>query len=124
MDVTLTLSLINRHPFTPQSREDTLHSGLLQLPARTTVLLSDMEMAEGTIGETGKRGQKNLTWILTRLGNSTGVRNLQALSRTMTSQTIEYLFPFAAPYQFPTDLSFIILTEGNASPFAEVMIGI
>lgn len=105
VNVTLSLSLINRHPFTPQSREDRLHSGLLQLPARTTVLLSDMEMAEGTIEETG-------------------VRSLQALRQTMTSQTLDYLFPFAAPYQFPTDLSFIILTEGNASPFAETQLNL
>lgn len=54
VELPLSLPVINTRPFTPESRDDTLHSGLLQLPAGTVVLVSDMDMEEGKMEEAGK----------------------------------------------------------------------
>ncbi|KAF8514049.1 hypothetical protein JB92DRAFT_2920727 [Gautieria morchelliformis] len=105
VDVPLTLSLINTRLFAPESRNETLHAGLLQLPAGTTILLSDSGVQEGKITETG-------------------VKNIQTLRNVLTTQTLDYHFPFVAPYQFPTDLSFILLTEGKNSTFVETLVDI
>ncbi|KAF8582639.1 hypothetical protein K439DRAFT_1635083 [Ramaria rubella] len=101
--VPLSLPLINSHPFSPESRKETLHSGLLQLPAGTTVLLSDSGVQEGKITESG-------------------LKNIQALQNALTMQTVDYHFPFASPYQFPTDLSFILITEGKKCAFGETQL--
>jgi len=91
--------------FNPESHNDDLHSGLLQLPAGCTVLISESGIQEGQI-------------------NTTGIKNIQALRNVLLLQTIDYQFPFSAPYQFSTDLSFIILAEGRASPIAQTQITI
>lgn len=53
-EMPLSLQVINTRPFTPESRDDTLYSGLLQLPAGTTVLVSDITMEEGKVNDAGK----------------------------------------------------------------------
>lgn len=45
--------------------------------------------------------------------------NLKALQDVMTSQSLPYVFPFSQ-FSFPTDLGFIILTEGRKSAFFQV----
>lgn len=53
IDVPLTLPLLNTSLFSPESRQEKLHAGLLQLPAGTTILFSDSGVQEGKINETG-----------------------------------------------------------------------
>lgn len=117
VDVPLTLSLMNTRLFSPESRDESLHAGLLQLPAGSTILLSDSGIQEGAVTETGTLPATSLSQGFI---GTVGVKNIQALRNALTMQTINYHFPFVSPYQFPTDLSFIVLTEGKKSAFVEV----
>ena len=49
----MSLSLLNGKSFFPISKEEDLHAGRLQLPAGTTVIITDNAMAEGRVSETG-----------------------------------------------------------------------
>ncbi|KAF8582223.1 hypothetical protein K439DRAFT_1635531 [Ramaria rubella] len=51
-----------------------------------------------------------------------GLKNIQALQNVLTMQTVDYHFPFASPYQFPTDISFIFITEGKKCAFGETQL--
>jgi hypothetical protein len=51
--IPLTLDLLNNVPFVPESREEDLHSGLLQLPQASTVLISEGGIREGKLIERG-----------------------------------------------------------------------
>ena len=49
----MSLSLLNGKSFFPISKEEDLHAGRLQLPAGTTVVITDNAMTEGRVSETG-----------------------------------------------------------------------
>lgn len=49
----LSLDYLNRHSFEPESKDEDLHAGTLQLPPRTVVLVSDHGMEEGRLDQKG-----------------------------------------------------------------------
>jgi hypothetical protein len=57
LSVTLPLSLplLNTSAFTPESKNEDLHAGYLQLPAGCTVLVTESGVAEGKLVEKGIR---------------------------------------------------------------------
>ncbi|KZT57345.1 hypothetical protein CALCODRAFT_555422 [Calocera cornea HHB12733] len=97
----LSIKYLNEVPFAPSSslRDDSeeLRSGVLQLAPGTVVVVDERNIAEGKLGEQG-------------------VRNIATMQAVITGQTLGYAFPFSS-YEFPTDLSFIILASGSKSPF-------
>ncbi|KAI0646777.1 mini-chromosome maintenance replisome factor-domain-containing protein [Trametes meyenii] len=93
----LSLDALNKSRFTPESKDEDLHSGILQVPQGTVLLIS-----EGGVGE----GQ-----LLER-----GVMNVRALQDVMKGQTLPYIFPFSQ-FSFPTDIGCIVLSEGRKSTF-------
>ncbi|KAF8314823.1 uncharacterized protein EI90DRAFT_2947780 [Cantharellus anzutake] len=95
----LSISFMNESRFQPQSVDEELLSGCLQLPAGTVVLVSDSAVSEGTLHETG-------------------VRNVAALKQCVRNQTLDYIFPYSS-FPFQTDLEFIALAQGRTSPFVE-----
>ncbi|KAI6043125.1 putative alanine racemase-domain-containing protein [Pisolithus marmoratus] len=95
--IPLSLELLNTRSFTPESREEDLHSGYLQLPAGTTILLTESALREGKVTEKG-------------------LMNIQAIQEIMNSQTLDYIFPFSR-FTFETDISTIVLAEGRKSAF-------
>ncbi|KAH6918815.1 putative alanine racemase-domain-containing protein [Coprinopsis sp. MPI-PUGE-AT-0042] len=96
---TLPLSLhhVNDTSFYPESKEEDLHSGWLQLPKGSLCIISELALTEGTISERG-------------------LLNLKQVQDMMTSQTLDYAFPFSR-YSFETDVSFIALVPGKKSAF-------
>lgn len=112
----LTLDFMNNRSFAPESKNEDLHSGMLQLPAGTVVLVTESGIQEGKVLEKGKSSLKN-----SLLGHSpvSGVRNVQALQEVMKFQTLHYNFPFSQ-FSFPTELNFIVLSEGKKSALCEV----
>lgn len=53
MVIPLSLELLNTKTFVPESREEDLHSGYLQLPSGTTLLLTEDGVQEGKVIEKG-----------------------------------------------------------------------
>lgn len=102
--VPLSLELLNTKSFTPESREEDLHSGYLQLPAGTTILLTESALREGKVTEKG-------------------LMNIRAIQEMMNSQTLDYTFPFSR-FTFETDISTIVLVEGRKSTFFETSLNI
>jgi hypothetical protein len=45
--------------------------------------------------------------------------NIRAAQEMMKSQTLDYVFPYSG-FQFETDVSFIVTTEGKKSTFFQV----
>jgi hypothetical protein len=45
--------------------------------------------------------------------------NIRTTQEVITSQTIRYKFPFSE-FPFPTDVSFLVLSEGSKSAFFKV----
>ncbi|KAH9925300.1 putative alanine racemase-domain-containing protein [Fomitopsis serialis] len=93
----LSLPLLNKDPFAPESKDEDLHSGALQLPQGTVLLVTEDGIQEGRLVDRG-------------------VLNVRALQEVMTTQTLSYAFPFSA-FSFPTDIACIILSEGSKSAF-------
>jgi len=93
---------MNNRSFAPESKNEDLHSGMLQLPAGTVVLVTESGIQEGKVLEKG-------------------VRNVQALQEVMKFQTLHYNFPFSQ-FSFPTELNFIVLSEGKKSALCETSI--
>ncbi|KAI6167199.1 mini-chromosome maintenance replisome factor-domain-containing protein [Pisolithus thermaeus] len=104
MPVSLSLELLNTKSFTPESREEDLHSGYLQLPAGTTILLTESALREGNVTEKG-------------------LMNIRAIQEIMTSQTLHYTFPFSR-FTFETDISAIVLVEGRKSTFFQTSLNV
>lgn len=96
----LSLASLNKDPCAPESRDEDLHSGALQLPAGTVLLLSEGGVCEGQLFERG-------------------LLNVRALQEVMSGQMLSYIFPFSQ-FQFPTDISCIVLCEGTKSAFFKV----
>ncbi|KAI0670668.1 mini-chromosome maintenance replisome factor-domain-containing protein [Trametes maxima] len=93
----LSLDVLNKSRFTPESKDEDLHAGVLQLPQGTVLLISEGGVCEGQLLERG-------------------VFNVRALQDVMNAQTLSYVFPFSQ-FSFPTDISCIVLGEGRRSTF-------
>ncbi|KDR81393.1 hypothetical protein GALMADRAFT_134836 [Galerina marginata CBS 339.88] len=100
----LTLDAINSTPFYPESKDEDLHSGFLQQPKGSILLLTEGGVTEGGI-------------------SSKGVTNIRSAQQMMKDQTLEYAFPFS-DFQFETDVNFLITTEGRQSTFFKTDINI
>ncbi|EKM82874.1 hypothetical protein AGABI1DRAFT_104708 [Agaricus bisporus var. burnettii JB137-S8] len=81
----LSLNTINETPFCPESKNEDLHSGWLQVPQGTLYLLTESGITEGSV-------------------RNKGLENLRAVQDMMNGQTLDYVFPFSR-FTFPTDTS-------------------
>ncbi|KAF9532404.1 putative alanine racemase-domain-containing protein [Crepidotus variabilis] len=97
--IQLSLDTLNTTPFCPESKDEDLHSGWLQLPVGSIVILNEGAVTEGTV-------------------SNRGVSNIRVVQEAMQSQTLEYVFPFSN-YRFETDINFVVLTESKNSTFFE-----
>ncbi|KAI0340694.1 hypothetical protein BDW22DRAFT_1486089 [Trametopsis cervina] len=93
----LSLDVLNKSPFAPESKNEDLHSGALQLPQGSVLLVTEHGIQEGKLVERG-------------------LSNISTLQEVMSSQTLAYHFPFSQ-FSFPTDIGCIVLTEGKKSAF-------
>ncbi|KAJ7074392.1 hypothetical protein C8F01DRAFT_1043556 [Mycena amicta] len=93
----LSLDTINTSSFCPESKNEDLHSGRLQLPRGTVCVVTEGGVTEGSIVERA-------------------LMNIRAMQEAMTSQTLEYIFPFST-FSFQTDIAFVLLVEGRKSAF-------
>ncbi|KAJ7197275.1 mini-chromosome maintenance replisome factor-domain-containing protein, partial [Mycena pura] len=100
----LSLDVLNGSSFSPESRNEDLHSGRLQLPRGSVCVVTEGGITEGGL-------------------NDRGVMNLRALQEMMTGQTLEYIFPFSR-FAFQTDVAFVVLSEGRKSTFFQTHINI
>jgi len=98
----LSLERLNTQKFAPESVNEDLHGGFLQLPKGTVLLLSDKEVEEGQLSDKG-------------------MRNLAAIRDVAKQQTLRYEFPFSN-FSFETDISIIMLTSGRTSAFCETYV--
>jgi len=53
LTVPLSLDLLNKENFSPESKDEDLHSGYLQVPHGTTLLLTENNLQEGKLVEKG-----------------------------------------------------------------------
>ena len=116
----LSIPFLNESTFLPKSVEEDLHSGVLQLPKGTAVLVSDGTVSEGTLNNGAKRGALSIAIRVCSISQFlAGVLNVRALKQCISSQTIAYSFPFN-DFSFSTDLNFLVLTQDKKSPFVDV----
>ncbi|KAG6864148.1 hypothetical protein C0991_012126 [Blastosporella zonata] len=95
--IPLSLETLNNTSFIPESKHEDLHSGWLQLPKGSVCLFTEGGVTEGKVSERG-------------------ITNLRAVQETMSTQTLEYVFPFSR-FSFETDVAFVVLIEGKKSAF-------
>ncbi|KAG7452905.1 uncharacterized protein BT62DRAFT_925445 [Guyanagaster necrorhizus] len=100
--IPLSLSTVNATPFIPESKDEDLHSGWLQLPKGSICVVTEAGIQEGNIVERG-------------------LLNLRAMQEMMTSQILEYVFPFSS-FSFETDVVFLVLCEGSKSAFFQTLV--
>nr|GAT58009.1 predicted protein [Mycena chlorophos] len=93
----LSLNTLNTSHFAPESKDEDLHSGRLQLPRGTVCVVTEGGVTEGSLVERG-------------------LTNIRALQDAISSQTLDYVFPFSR-FSFQTDMAFVILSEGRKSAF-------
>ena len=96
----LSLDLLNSARFAPESINEDLHSGYLQLAHGTTMLMTEDGIQEGKLVERG-------------------VLNVRTIQQVINTQTLDYKFPFSE-FSFPTDVSFVILAQGSKSALFQV----
>src|SRR5712691_3323951 len=96
----LSLDLLNSVPFSPESVNEDLLSGYLQLAHGTTMLMTEGGIQEGKLVERG-------------------VLNVQAIQQVINTQTHAYKVPFRE-FSFPTDIGFVILAQGTKSALFQV----
>jgi hypothetical protein len=96
----LTLDLLNSVPFAPESVNEDLHSGYLQLAHGTTMLMTEGGIQEGKLVEQG-------------------VLNVRAIQEVISTQTLAYKFPFSE-FSFSTDIGFVVLAQGTKSALFQV----
>ncbi|KAG6811868.1 hypothetical protein H0H92_005444 [Tricholoma furcatifolium] len=101
----LSLETLNATSFTPESKNEDLHSGWLQLPKGSLSLMTEGGVEEGTVSERA------------------GLTNLHAFQEMMNTQTIEYVFPFSR-FSFDTDVAVVVLVEGAKSAFFQTDINV
>ncbi|TFY70334.1 hypothetical protein EVG20_g2670 [Dentipellis fragilis] len=100
----LSLEMLNTLPFTPENKNEDLHSGVLQVASGTTFLITEDVVKEGKLLEQG-------------------VLNVMAVQNVMTTQSLSYKFPFSE-FTFPTDINFVLLSPGRNSAFFKADINI
>ncbi|KAF8892672.1 mini-chromosome maintenance replisome factor-domain-containing protein [Infundibulicybe gibba] len=100
----MSLPVINTTNFFPESRQEDLHSGWLQLPKGSTCIITEGGVNEGSVAERG-------------------IMNLRAIQKMMSAQTLEYVFPFSR-FEFETDVSMVVICEGRKSAFFQTNINI
>jgi len=93
--LSLTLDLLNSALFAPESVNEDLRSGYLQLAQGTAVFMTESGIEEGKLIERG-------------------VLNVRVVQQVIDTQTLAYKFPFSE-FSFPTDINFVILAEGTKS---------
>jgi len=98
--LSLSLDLLNSVSFVPESVNEDLHSGYLQLAHSTTMLMTEGGIQEGKLVERG-------------------VLNVRAIQQVINTQTLAYKFPFSE-FSFPTDISFVVLAQGTNSALFQV----
>ena len=96
----LSLDLLNSARFAPESINEDLHSGYLQLAHGTTMLITEGGIQEGKLVERG-------------------VLNVRTIQQVISTQTLDYKFPFSE-FSFPTDISFVVLAQGSKSALFQV----
>ncbi|KLO11990.1 hypothetical protein SCHPADRAFT_830184 [Schizopora paradoxa] len=97
--LSLSLERLNSQKFIPESVDEDLHAGFLQLPKGSVLLLSDNEVEEGQLSDKG-------------------MRNLVAIQELAKQQTLRYEFPFSN-FSFETEVIVIMLTGSRKSAFCE-----
>ncbi|KIM49017.1 hypothetical protein M413DRAFT_92981 [Hebeloma cylindrosporum] len=100
----LVLDALNNTPFQPKSKDEDLHSGLLQQPKGAILLLTEGAVKEGGI-------------------LSEGVMSIRSVQQMLKHQTLEYTFPFSG-FEFETDVNVVVTTEGRQSIVFETDINI
>ncbi|RDB21489.1 Mini-chromosome maintenance complex-binding protein [Hypsizygus marmoreus] len=96
----ISLHTLNDTSFAPESKNEDLHSGWLQLPAGSVCVVTEGGVTEGGVFERG-------------------LANLRAVQEAMNAQTLEYVFPFSR-FAFETDIAFVVLSEGRKSTFFQI----
>jgi Mini-chromosome maintenance replisome factor len=96
----LSLDLLNSARFAPESVNEDLHSGYLQLAHGTTMLMTEGGIQEGKLVDRG-------------------VLNVRTIQQVINTQTLDYKFPFSE-FSFPTDISFVVLAQGSKSTLFQV----
>ncbi|KAF9459336.1 mini-chromosome maintenance replisome factor-domain-containing protein [Collybia nuda] len=100
----LSLHTLNTTSFSPESKKENLHSGWLQLPSGSICVVTEGGVTEGGILERG-------------------LANLRALQKMITSQVLEYIFPYSR-FSFDTEVGFLILSEGRKSTFFQTSVNL
>ncbi|KAJ2916057.1 hypothetical protein MD484_g4390, partial [Candolleomyces efflorescens] len=113
----LSLGVLNSTPFIPESKDEDLHSGWLQLPKGSLCVVSEIALEEGQILEKGASVARICIDQPLRLPQ--GVLNLRTVQDAIAYQTVDYVFPFSR-FSFETDISFLVLSGGSSSPFFKV----
>ncbi|KAF7974056.1 hypothetical protein HWV62_13457 [Athelia sp. TMB] len=122
----LSLPLLNTASFVPESKDEDLHAGYLQLPAGCTVLVTESGVAEGKVVEKGlppSSHKLDLILMLRWICGAAGIVNIKALQDVLHAQTLPYVFPYSS-FAFPTDLGFVLLAEGRKSAFFQTNVTI
>ncbi|KAF9479744.1 hypothetical protein BDN70DRAFT_878513 [Pholiota conissans] len=102
--LSLSLDTLNRGSYSPESKDEDLHSGRLQLPKSSILVINEGAITEGAV-------------------NATGVANIRAIQEMMKSQTLDYVFPYSG-FQFETDVTFITTTDSKKSAFFQTDVNI
>ncbi|KAJ3562296.1 hypothetical protein NP233_g9665 [Leucocoprinus birnbaumii] len=99
-------------PSSPSSTTPTLHHILaLLLPLFATLPLTLDTLNTTSFYPSDKNQSSDL-----HSGWLQGVENLRVVQGVMNDQTLGYVFPFSR-FSFPTDVSFVVVTEGRKSAF-------
>lgn len=109
------VSELNKVKYLPESRDENLISGVLQLPESTVVLVDETRMGEGNLQDRGKYFYLHVSARLAsyRPFYLPGVKNMQALASVLQEQTLAYVFPFSS-FTFETDLTMIVISKGKS----------
>jgi len=100
----LSLNILNTTSFVPESKNEDLHSGWLQLPSGSVCLITEGGVTEGRVSERG-------------------LENLRDVQEMINAQTLAYVFPYSR-FAFNTDVAFVILSEGKKSAFFQTDVNI
>ncbi|SCV69116.1 BQ2448_2136 [Microbotryum intermedium] len=96
-NLSITIPILNSPtstPLAPRTIEESLHTGALQLPSHTLVVVDTLSIGQGQLIDTG-------------------VKNLRHLATTIAQQKLAYQFPYTS-FDLETDLGFIVLSQGKA----------
>jgi hypothetical protein len=56
----LSLDLLNKCRFVPESKDEDLHSGFLQVPSGSVMVVTECGVNEGVLSENGKNSSREL----------------------------------------------------------------